>query len=159
MALPTLEPVTLWLLVGIVLLGMEMLFPVGVMLFAGLAAFLLSVLLVIRAFPFDDWGLMIAAWLALTVIVAACLWKPLQRWRGAKKIPPFQNMVGSAVTAITEVTVTTQGNVAWSGTHMRARLSPALAADTRLSAGHLARIVAVEGNVLILEPDASAAPK
>lgn len=145
------ENSALWLLAGAVLVALEAFGAPGVgLLFAGLAAF--AVALLIKAGMVDSAGyaLQCVWFFGLTAAWAALLWKPMRRWRAGSGRAEYHNIVGdSAVVAAGGLARGAVGQVEWSGTLMRAQIAVQEAAEF-IEAGANVRITGVEGNTLFV---------
>ncbi len=148
-----LSPSLLWLIAGMVLIGLEVFGVPGIgLLFAGIAALITGVLVESGLMASDNYTMQFACFFVLTGISALLLWKPMQRWRTAPAAAgDYNNMVGDKVVVIGDLARGKTGKARWSGTTMQARLIPDAVVDI-LPDGADAEIVAVDGNMLILKP-------
>jgi len=145
----------LWLLFGVVTILAEVLAvaPGVGLLFSGLGALCVSLLL----YSLPDTGMSLVGqltwFLGFTVAWAVLLWKPMKRWRmPSSKSGTYHNIVGDRATVAGGGLVKGQvGQVAWSGTLMNAELAPAVTVAT-LPVGAVVEVVAVQGNTFIVQP-------
>lgn len=150
-----LAPSLVWLALGALMIALEAFGIPGIgFLFAGIAAILTGMLA--EAGVANTTTLQIAWFLGLTTLAAAAMWRPLKRWRtDPKRGESYRNMLGDRATVLAPgIGRNAPGHASWSGTTMRAELSPAATVD-RLEAGAQVRIVSVEGNCLIVLPQPS----
>ena len=137
-----------WLIIGIAAMLIEILaiIPGIGILFMGLAALSVSILVSTEMGA----GLSLvgqSAWFfGLTVVFAVVLWKPLKRWRiSSAKSETYNNMVGDkAVVVENPLQQGVMGKVRWSGTVMNAKLHENI---TTAALDATVEIVAVEGNI------------
>jgi membrane protein implicated in regulation of membrane protease activity len=147
-----LSPSLVWLIIGIAAMLVEILaiIPGIGVLFMGLAA--LSVSILVATEMGADLSLVgQSAWFfGLTVVFAVVLWKPLKRWRiSSAKGETYNNMVGDkAVVVENPLQQGVMGKVRWSGTVMNAKLHQDAVTAT---VDATVEIVAVEGNTLIVK--------
>jgi membrane protein implicated in regulation of membrane protease activity len=138
----------LWLIGGVVCLGLEALGVSGVgLLFAGLGA--LSIGSIVTAYP--DLSLLQQGviFLAATALWAVFLWKPLQKFRKPSG-KGYHNMIGeTAYIGASGLQKGVVGEATWSGTIMRAELAHG---TESLPPGAAAVIVDISGNTLIVKP-------
>ncbi len=146
------EPRYLWLIAAAALLALEAMGMSGIgLMFAGIAAFLLGVLLEFEVLQTQDYTLQLAVWFGLTVLFAAVLYRPLKRWRtDPSSKDKFENMVGdTARVAAGGLMLGKPGKVYWSGTLMNAQVAADSAKEAFVE-GDTVTIAAVRGNQLIV---------
>lgn len=148
----------LWLIAGALLLALEAFGAPGIgLLFGGLAAVVVGMLMQLDLLPASDFVLQFGLWFGLTAILALLLWKPLQRWRTQSKNTggEFHNIVGDlAVVCDGELVRGSTGHVRWSGTTMLAEIDP-IADAVRIEDGGKVEITQVKGNTLFVRPHGS----
>lgn len=148
-------PELLWLLLGIAAVLAEVLAvaPGIGLLFTGLGA--LGVSLLLYSLPGADISLLgqLTWFLAFTAVWAVLLWKPMKRWRmPSAKSGTYSNIVGDRATVGAEgLRKGEQGQVTWSGTVMNAELADDAAVQS-VPAGEIVKIVAVQGNTFFVKP-------
>ena len=150
------NPAHIWLIAGLLLIVIEVSIAPGLgFFFAGLAAILVGVLVRMEVVAVENLLAQFAWFFAFTVVIAAALWKQLQRWRTNPKAKgDYKNMVGDiAIVARDGLKRSSGGNVNWSGTTMRAELHAEAGVD-ELAEGAVVEVVEVEGNTLIVKPKA-----
>lgn len=137
-----------WIVAGALMLLVEALGIPGVgFLFAGLGAVGTGVLISSGMLETNAFLAQTVSWLVLTFLVAAILFKPLQRWRSRQRAA-YHSMIGTTASVMPPGLLPDQeGQARWSGTLMRARLA---AGQDPAEAGAVLRILAVEGTVLIV---------
>ena len=142
-----------WLIAGCVFLTLEALAIPGIgFLFAGLAAFAVSILVTLGLAGDGNIFAELAWFFGLTAFFALLLWKPLKRFRQGR-VKEYHNIKGESGKVISETLVKGEaGEVEWSGTRMRARLSPDSPVDS-LIRGMNVRITEIEGNTLTVIPE------
>lgn len=116
-----------WVSMGVLLIIFEVAIMPGVgFLFAGLGALTLGSMIAFQLFIFEGWASNIAAFFCFTTIWAVILWKPLKKAIKNSKGEEYQNIVGTHAEVSEEkgLIAGKQGTVKWSGTTMRARISP-----------------------------------
>lgn len=141
---------TLWLLAGIVFMAIEAIGIPGMgFLFAGLGALTVGVWL---NFASDTNTItQFVIFFGATTVWAGLLWKPLQKFR-VGKTGGYNNIIGDdAFVGEHGLKKGAVGEATWSGTIMKAELSPDASVES-LSSGDTATIIAVSGNKLILKP-------
>ncbi len=147
-------PELLWLLLGIAAVLAEVLAvaPGIGLLFTGLGA--LGVSLLLYSLPGAEISLLgqLTWFLAFTAVWAVLLWKPLKRWRmPSPHSGTYSNIVGDRATVGTEgLRRGQQGQVIWSGTLMNAELADDATLED-LPAGATVKVAAVRGNTLIVK--------
>ena len=137
-----------WLTAGVLMLAVEALGVPGVgFLFGGIGAVLVGALLAFNVVGSAAWFIQALCWCGISAIVALLLYKPLKRWRSQSN-DQYSNMVGTMATVESPgLAPGAEGNARWSGALMRARLADGVLA---VEEGVVLRVVAVEGNVLVL---------
>ncbi len=141
----------LWLLAGVVFLGVEALGIPGVgMLFAGLGAIITGAAIYLHIIAEDATLTQFTVFFIATAVSAAVLWKPLQK---RKTRGGYSNMVGDTAYVGSAGLDSKGGEVTWSGTIMRAQIARGVQAE-RLEAGSQVTIVEISGNILIVKPKA-----
>lgn len=151
-ALPFLsDPRNMWLAVGVVLLLAEAIGASGVgLLFTGLGALAVGGALYGGMLASDAYVAQFALFFAVSAVWAALLWKPMQKFRGQHKRSSYNNIVGdTAIVAAGGLSRTAGGNVAWSGTIMKAELA---GHDEALDEGAQVVITDVRGATLTVRP-------
>lgn len=145
----------LWLIAGAILMALEAFGAPGIgLLFGGLAALVVGMLMQLDLLPASDFVLQFGLWFGLTAILALLLWKPLQRWRTQPggTDAGFNNIVGDlAVVCDGELVRGSTGHVRWSGTIMLAEIDP-IADAVRIEDGGKVEITQVKGNTLFVRP-------
>lgn len=140
-----------WLVAGAALLALEAFGLPGIgFLFAGLGALIVG--LVVQAGLVAE-GAYIAQWAIFflsTTLFALLLWKKLKSWRLNPNAPQYSNMIGTEAVVTQPLIGDAVGEVRWSGTLMRARLSDASASNAAL--GTTVIIRAMDGNLLLVAP-------
>lgn len=148
----------IWLVVGALLMALEAFGAPGIgLLFGGIAAVLVGILLQTGVLSLADYTLQFALWFAFTSVAALVLWKPMQRWRSKPSDghPAFHNMVGDHATVVEgELVRGSTGQARWSGTIMLAEIDP-MADSTRIAEGEIVEITSVRGNTLYVRPRGS----
>lgn len=148
----TLSPSTLWLIVAVVCIIIE----IGVVstlafFFAALSAVIVGALIEfghIDATSFVKQG---GIFLGLSFVLMAILWKPLKTWKSKSKGGGYKNMVGGLATVKSPgLEKGKMGNVTWSGAPMRAKLADDAPTES-YDADDSVTIVDVKGNVLIVK--------
>ncbi len=142
----------LWLLAGATLLALEAAGISGIgLMFAGLAALLIGVLIEGHVVAEANLTLQLALWFALTVVSAIALFGPLKRWRTSPEAEDtFENIIGTTATvAAGGLMIGKPGKVHWSGTLMNAQVTDVCAQGAFLE-GTIVKVCAVKGNQLIV---------
>ncbi|MDX2319715.1 MAG: NfeD family protein [Moritella sp.] len=120
----------------------------GPLLFFGLGCLLTGVLVSVGII--QGWELEVLSVGLLSAVTALLLWKPLQNFQGNKFVSDTSSdMIGQTVPVSESVTIN-GGKVRHSGINWNARLSDTAKVDV-IDVGIRAKIVAVDGNVLIIE--------
>lgn len=142
----------IWLVAGGILILIESLTMPGIgFLYAGLAAISVGGLLSLDYIDQTDVVAQLSWFFGLTAVWAALLWKPMKRFRYHNSDKEYQNIVGSIATVKSEALVKKKhGKVEWSGTIMKADLSADSAVDS-VEAGQQVKIIALEGNRVIVK--------
>lgn len=151
----------LWLIAGALFVALEVFGAPGIgLLFGGLAALLVGMLLQAGILGVEDIVLQVGLWFGSTVMIAVLLWKPLKRWRSPKSDgKEFSNIVGdTAVIFAGELVRGSTGQARWSGTIMQAEIDP-VADATRIEEGTIVEITQVRGNTLYVRPRDSRRPE
>ena len=148
----SLSPALLWLLIGAVALVLEVMGVSGIgLLFAGIGAFFVGILIETGIAPADGYLIQVAWWFLFTALSALLLWKPFRRLLQRQK-HHYSNMIGdTAVIGPEGLKPGETGHARWSGTIMQARLAPHCAVDS-VAAGAQVRITGVQGATLLVEP-------
>lgn len=143
----------IWLFAGVMMLMAEALGISGVgLLFAGLGCFTVGIFLNIEMIGQDATLLQFVVFLMATAFWTAVLWKPMRRFYSNRQQGGYKNMVGdTAYIGSNGLVKGKAGEATWSGTIMKAELSPDAAVNT-LEAGAQAVIVDVRGATLIVTP-------
>ncbi|TAE79824.1 MAG: hypothetical protein EAZ74_01660 [Alphaproteobacteria bacterium] len=152
---------SLWLLAAAVMMALEAMGLNGVgVLFGGIAAFVVGVLIELGVIDADATLAQWAVWFALTTIIGWTLYKPLKRFRSnTQGKDQFSNIVGTqARVASGGLMVGKQGKVHWSGTMMGAQIDPSSSQEAFLE-GDMVEIIALKGNQLLVAPLGSYAAK
>lgn len=151
--MPPMNPSLLWLIAGLLLCSAEALIGPGMgLFFGGLAAVIVGLLTEIGVVGKEAYVAQGAWWLVLTVVLAAALWKPLKNFYTHRNTPgrQYNNIVGGKATVAGEgLRKGMEGQVAWSGTLMKAELA-ADAAES-VPAGAPVTIVGMQGAKLIVK--------
>lgn len=145
---------TCWLIAGALMLALEAFGIPGVgLLFVGLAAIVVGILVQFGILGAEAHVLQFAIFFGMSAVTAASLWKTLKRWRtNPKTAGSYQNMVGdSATVGAGGLKAGSGGQVTWSGTIMEAQLDSSAGA-VELAPGTLVEITAVKGNRLTVKP-------
>lgn len=86
----------------------------------------------------------------LSGLSALILWKPLRHFQGSKLVQDTSSDMIGQIVPVSEIVTLNGGKVRHSGIDWNARLSDSAKVET-IDAGQRVKIVAVEGNVLIVE--------
>lgn len=142
----------LWLGAGALMLALEMSGLSGVgFLFAGLASFVVAILISTDLLLPTDYLLQWGWFFAATVVWAALLWKPMQKFLLSHKGAGYQDMIGqTAIVGAGGLSKGHDGQATWSGTVMMARLENSAA--EHVPAGAAVEIVGVKGSTLLVKP-------
>lgn len=140
------SPATIWMLVGGILLVTEFIWIPGVgMIFIGLGAILVGVLL--------QYGIIVTpiaqatSFFSISALCGAILWKPFKRMHSGPG-DGYADMVGStAVVGADRLEKGKVGQVTWSGTVMQARIAKVCALES-IESGSPVKIMKVESGVL-----------
>lgn len=145
------EVSVIWLIIGAVFLALEAFqFPGIGLLFAGLGALVAGAAVESGLVGDDAHVVQGAVFLIATSVFAALLWKKLKAWRLNPNTPTYSNIIGTEATVVGTLKAGKVGQVRWSGTLMRAKLSDGTVAE--LPEGAIVTVAAVEGNVLTVAP-------
>jgi membrane protein implicated in regulation of membrane protease activity len=142
----------LWLIAGATFLALEAAGVVGVgLVFGGLAAFIVGILIEFNVLSEHDLTIQLAIWFLATVILAFVMFRPLKKWRtNPESEDKFDNIIGTtAVVAPGGLMVGKPGRVHWSGTMMNAQVAPDSYAQAFLEGDHVT-VVAIKGNQLVV---------
>lgn len=144
------SPYISWLIAGIICLALEALGVNGVgLLFAGTGAFTAGVWVYIT--PNTSSLAQYVIFFVATCVWTVLLWKPIQRFH-AQKAGGYNNIVGdTAYIGVGGLTKDGVGEATWSGTIMKARLSPDANVEA-VAGGSQVVIAEVTGNTLIVKP-------
>ncbi len=150
------EPTTLsysWLIAGVILLLAEALGVSGVgLLFAGLGAMSVGILLKAGALGEGETLLQAVSFLAATALWALALWKPMRRYYSGKTKGGYNNMIGeTAYVGSGGLKKGHDGEATWSGTIMKARLADD-AQVAQVEGGSAVEIIEVKGATLVVRP-------
>lgn len=142
----------IWLLAGVALLIAEAVHIPGVgLMFAGLGAVTVSLLISGGQLAADDTLPQLIAFFIATAGWTALLWKPLQKFRVGRKQGGYSNIIGETALVAGEGITKQSGEVTWSGTVMKARLAQNAGVD-QLPAGASVVVKEVTGATLIVTP-------
>ncbi|NET71329.1 MAG: hypothetical protein F6K62_10490 [Sphaerospermopsis sp. SIO1G2] len=147
------SPTYIWLLLTAMFLTLEAIGISGVgMVFGGIAAFILAIMVEMGLVKSDALLTQSALWFGLTVMIAALLFRPLKRWRtDPSSTDKFENMIGNtAKVAAGGLMLGKPGKVYWSGTLMNAQISPNSEKEAFME-GDMVEIEYVRGNQLIVK--------
>jgi membrane protein implicated in regulation of membrane protease activity len=137
----------LWLIAGVFMVIAEFALIPGLgLLFAGISAILVGSLMVIGVDLSQNEQIII--FLAGTVVLTASLYKKFKNLR-TSNAKEYSDMIGSKATVLTDLNPGQSGKAKWSGTVMKARLCSS--SSSKALIGTEAEIIAVEGNVLVLQ--------
>jgi membrane protein implicated in regulation of membrane protease activity len=142
----------LWLLLGAACMALEAIGISGVgLVFGGLAALLVGVLIEAGVIPEAHLVLQLALWFAFTALSAALLFKPFKKWRTSPESEDkFDNMIGTtARVAAGGLMIGKPGKVYWSGTTMNAQVMPDSPVEAFLE-DDIVLVSAVKGNQLMV---------
>jgi membrane protein implicated in regulation of membrane protease activity len=141
----------LWLVLGALMLAIEAFGATGIgFLFAGLGA-IIAAIAAHLGWAETVWG-QTSYFFGATVLWAALLWIPMQRLKAQKHAGAenFSNMQGDEVVVLSDVLEAGKtGEVRWSGTTMKAKLSEG---SPSLKKDDVALIAEVKGTLLIVTP-------
>ena len=139
-----------WLVIGVFLIIFEVTALPGIgFLFAGLGAITLGGLLTFSLIDINGWFEHTAYFFFFTTIWAVILWTPLKRALHKNK-GGYQNIVGTRAEMVEPLTSGKIGKVKWSGTLMRARISPDCQLD-KIVEGETVWVVNNKGGVLEID--------
>jgi membrane protein implicated in regulation of membrane protease activity len=142
----------LWLMIGAGLILLEVLGASGIgLLFGGLAALIVAVLIEAGTIGESNLILQGALWFAITATCAVLLFRPLKKWRtNPHAKDTFENIIGThATVASGGLMIGKPGKVMWSGTLMNAQVTPECGIGAFLE-GDTVTVCAVKGNQLIV---------
>lgn len=143
-----------WLLAGVFLLLTEAFgFPGIGLMFAGLGALTTGFGLYFGWLAAGAVPLQFAVFFIASALWAALLWNPIQKRRLPGKTGGYSNIIGDTAYVGSEGLTRHKGEVTWSGTIMKARLTEDADVD-RMEAGSAVTIVAVSGTTLMVKPKA-----
>lgn len=91
-----------------------------------------------------------AVFAVASALITALLYAPIRRWQSAPTTISDNNAIGQKVIVSEPIQPGVAGKANWSGTDWQAELAGGL--NATLMAGDTARVVAVEGIRLIVEP-------
>lgn len=141
-----------WLVAGVVLFLAEIGMPGAGLLFAGCGALTVGMLLNISLVSVDDTLLQTVIFFVSTPLWAVLLWKPMQKFKLGRNKAGYHNIVGeTAEVGKNGISKSLGGEVLWSGTIMKAKLSENVAIE-KLESGAAVVIKEVVGNTLIVAP-------
>jgi membrane protein implicated in regulation of membrane protease activity len=143
-----------WFIIGIILIGLEVFLGFTIiLLFSGMAAFILGNLIFFNKIdPTNIWG-QISIFFTITMMLSAILWKPLKRgvFSRKPKAELFNNIIGQEAVVIEKpLKKNEEGIIKWSGTFIKARLLSSEKIE-ELEVGQIVTIVEVIGNVFIVK--------
>ena len=146
------NPVYIWLLVGVVLVALEILGISGVgFLFAGLGALTVGAAIDLHWLSADATVYQFVLCFAAAAVWTALLWIPIKRHRQHGR-RDYSNIIGdTAYVGSNGITKKKGGEATWSGTIMKAQLAPDAHIDS-LEAGAQVTIVGITGATLIVKP-------
>jgi membrane protein implicated in regulation of membrane protease activity len=143
----------LWLVIGTGCIFLEIFGITGIgFFFGGIAAYVIAILSYSTIIPLEALTLQWGAWFVLSALLAALLWKPLRAMGKADDAATkgySSTISGDAVVIEKDLQQGEIGKATWSGTVMNAKLAEGQ--HTTITANTTARIVGVQGNVLLLE--------
>ena len=137
-----------WLAIAAIFLALEAFGMMGVgLLFGGIAALLLGIILEFGLIEETDLVTQAALWFGFTTGLALLLYKPLKRWRTTSGSgQEYNNIVGdTARVAAGGLMLGKPGKVHWSGTTMNAQISPTSSKEAFLE-GDMVQISDMRGN-------------
>lgn len=139
----------LWLIAGAVFVATEMFVVPGVgFLFAGIGAIIVGTAIELGLLDIANTIVQFILFFIISCASAALLWKKLKRTR----TPNYHNMVGTEATvAAPGLSGRNEGQVKWSGTLLRARISEGADIDV-MPEGTPVTIRKVEGNLVYVAP-------
>ena len=142
----------IWLLLGIALLIAEVLHVPGIgLMFAGLGAVTVSMLITTGLLAGDDTLMQFIAFLLTTSVWAVLLWKPLQQFRLGKNKGSYSNIVGETATVNGSALTKEGGSVIWSGTIIQAKIADDSSIE-QLPSGAKVIVTELRGATLIVTP-------
>ena len=144
----------LWLMIGTGCMMLEIIGISGIgIFFGGIAAYIIAVLSYTGVIPLDALVMQWGAWFVLSAMLGVLLWKPLRAMGkpdDAATKGYSTTISGEAVVVEKDLVAGETGRATWSGTIMNAKLADHH--HTTITKDSTARIVGVQGNVLLLEP-------
>lgn len=142
----------IWLVAGVILLIGEMIIPAVGMLFAGLGALTVGMLLNFNIISLEDTLLQTLVFAVATVLWTLLLWKPIQRLKLGKNKTPYHNIIGeTAIVGEKGLHKVYGGEVLWSGAIMKAKLAEHSDIENLESGKHVI-VKEITGNTLIVTP-------
>lgn len=120
----------------------------GPLLFFSIGCLVTGLLVSIGAI--SSWEFEVLAVGILSAVSAILLWKPLKHFQGHKVVQDTSSDMIGQVVPVSEAVTANGGKVRHSGINWNARLSDTATVDI-IDAGTRAKIVAVDGNILIME--------
>ena len=141
----------LWLAAGIALIIFDVLHLGGVgLLFAGLGAIITGAAIQLGLLDVANTVNQWIVFFASTAIMAALLWKPVQKFRLSSR-GGYNNIVGETAFVGSNGLSARGSEVTWSGTIMKAELAKGTNIE-KLDAGAQVTVVEVKGATLIVKP-------
>lgn len=136
----------LWLVAGVILIFAEFTIIQGVgLLFAGISALFVGILTESAGTNLTyQWVI----FLATTIILTTLLYKPLRNYQ-SNKDAKYSDIIGQSATVVGTLEPNVIGQVKWSGTLMKARLTSA----KPITDGKTVKIMAVDGNILLVHDE------
>lgn len=143
------QAMLVWLAFGVALFLAELIGPGIGLMFAGMGALTVGMLINFSIIPAEgSWLLQGVIFFSSALLWTLILWKPMQKFRLGRKKEAYSNMVGDkAVVAAKGLTKEHNGEVIWSGTIMKAKLAENSSTD-ELKEGTEVTIKSVSGNIL-----------
>jgi membrane protein implicated in regulation of membrane protease activity len=141
-----------WFIFSVILLLLEVSGVSGIgLLFGGIAAGAVGVLVETRILAQDMLVIQWGVWFFLTAFIAIGLFRPMQKWRtNPKSQDSFSNMVGTtAKVAAGGLMLGKPGRVTWSGTLMNAIIAEGSPQEAFFE-GDIVKVVDVRGNQLLV---------
>lgn len=147
-----LSPRYFWLIIAAFFLALEAFGVIGVgMMFGGLAALLVGILIEFGLINEAEIITQMAVWFGITALCAALLYKPMKRWRTTSSSgQQYDNIVGdNAIVTESAITRDMQGKVKWSGTVMNAAIDAHSSVD-HFDEGQIVKVSDVKGNLFLI---------
>ncbi len=141
-----------WFGLSVLLLVLEVMGANGIgLLFGGVAAGIVGVLVETAVIPQTAIIIQWAVWFFITALVAIGLYKPIQKWRtNPDSKDSFNNIVGTtAKVGAGGLMLGKPGKVSWSGTLMNAAISEHSAQEAFFE-GDMVQVADVRGNQLLV---------